>query len=299
MTLKLYIEPGGEAWIDRIVSNIKHTSSTKEECDYIVSRKISWGNTDASFIQGVLNSYAAESKKVLIFLVSDYNEPLDVPQNILFFRTGMYKSHKKQNEYLLPYIEAVSDLINHVPLDALQKRGTQPIIGFCGSIVSHPSRIQYINKLKMSPRIKKNFVLKTEYWGGNPHNNNIVAEFIKNIRESYFTLTTRGTGNWSARFYQVLYLGRVPVLVNTDIVLPFEDRINWRDIIVYCDSPEELNDKIMQFWNTKDIVSAQNACKDIYNRYLSIESWCKIITDEVLIPLKPKTNVSTEQNASE
>ena len=55
----------------------------------------------------------------------------------------------------------------------------------------------------------------------------------------------------------------------------------------------------MQFWNTKDIVSAQNACKDIYNRYLSIESWCKIITDEVLIPLKPKTNVSTEQNASE
>jgi hypothetical protein len=84
----------------------------------------------------------------LVFLISDYNEPLDVPANILFFRTGMYRSHKKPNEYLLPYLAATADLLNHVPLDPLPKRGVNPHVGFCGSITTHPSRLNYINKLK-------------------------------------------------------------------------------------------------------------------------------------------------------
>jgi len=288
MTLKFYIEPSEYTWTDPILSNIPHSLASKENCDFIFSRKISWGDTNATFIQDILNSYAAETKVVLVFLTSDYNEPFDIPPNVLFFRTGMYKSQKKTNEYLLPYIYAKGELLNHIPFDPLAKRGIQPVVGFCGSIASHPSRLKYINKLKMHPGIKKNFILKNEYWGGNPHNPNVVAEFIKNIRDSYFTLSTRGTGNWSARFYQVMYLGRIPVIINTDMALPFEDRIDWGNVIVYCNSENEINDKILQFWNTKDIITAQNVCKDIYNRYLSIEGWCKIITDEVLIPLKPK-----------
>jgi hypothetical protein len=299
MLLKFYVEPDESHWTDIILDNIAHIKISKEDSDFIFSRKLKWGVINYSSIQEVLNSYRDESKRVLIFLISDCNEPFDIPPNVLFFRTGMYKSQKKSNEYLLPYLGAKSDLLNHVPLDPLLKRGVNPHVGFCGSITSHPSRVGYINKLKMHPGIKKSFILKSEYWGGNPHNPNIVAEFVKNIRETYFTLSTRGTGNWSARFYQVMYLGRIPIVINTDLVLPFEDRIDWNNVIVYCNSENELNDKILQFWNTKDIVSAQNTCKDIYNRYLSIEGWCKIITDEVLIPLKPKTDICTEENASE
>jgi hypothetical protein len=293
MSLKLYIEPyGNNNWTEQIVNNIPHIPTTKDDCDYIVSSKLPWGITDSGFIQQVLNSYKNESKNVLLFLTSDYNEPFEVPSNILFFRTGMYKSQKKPNEYLLPYIGAKAELLNHVQMDAMPKRGIHPTVGFCGSIASHPSRLQYINKLKMHPGIKKNFILKNEYWGGNPHNPNIVAEFIKNVRDSYFTLSTRGTGNWSSRFYQVLYLGRIPVFINTDMVLPFEDKINWRDIIVYCDSPNELNDKIIQFWNTKDIQHAQNVCKDVFNNYLSVEGWCRTITNDILVPLKQKASVN-------
>ena len=285
MSLKLYIELPN-IWIESIIQYMPHISSLLEDCDYIVSNKIPWGSTNIQLIQDVLNSYKSIDKKAIVFLVSDHNESFNIPNNVLLFRTGMYKSQQKYNEYLLPYPVTKSDLRNEPPFDPLLKKGLKPIVGFCGSIISHPSRVQYINKLKQIPNIKKNIIIKTEYWGGKPHNIDVIEEFINNIKNSYFTLSTRGTGNWSARFYQVLYLGRIPLVVNTDLVLPFEDRINWRAAIVYCDSENDIENNLKNFWNTKDIVQAQIKCKEIYDTYLDMEKWCKIITEEILITNK-------------
>jgi hypothetical protein len=196
----------------------------------------------------------------------------------------MYKSQKKSNEYLLPYLWGVDDMKGAAPLSPLPKMGVQPIVGFCGSILSHPSRVQSINRLKISPNIRKNFIIKTDYWGGNPGADYLINEFINNIRKTYFTLSTRGTGNWSARFYQVMYLGRIPIVVNTDLVMPFEEKINWSDIIVFCNSENNISDSVQQFWSTCDIVQSQIRCKEIYDSYLSPEAWCRIIYNDILLP---------------
>lgn len=287
MTLKLFIEIGeGIKVTECIVNNIPHIISSSEDCDYIISNKIPWGCASREFIQSVLNSYKNNSKKVLVFMVSDYNDSLDIPTNVILFRTGFYKSQKKYNEYLLPFFAAKSEMNNHPPLSPLPKIGMKPTIGFCGYVISHPSRIELVNKLKLIPNIKRNFKLQNMYWAGNPHNQKVIEDFINNIKDSHITLTPRGTGNWSARFYQVLYLGRIPLLVNTDMILPFEDRINWRDIIVYCESENDIDNNLRNFWNTKDIVQAQIRCKEVYENYLTPEKWCKIITEEILIPNK-------------
>jgi hypothetical protein len=287
MSLQLFIESGEGSGVSQcIFDNIPHILSSVEECDYIISNKIPWGCANPQFIQTVLDSYKNTTKKVLVFLVSDYNEPFDIPSNVIFFRTGFYKSQKKPNEHLFPFFAAKAEIKNHTSLAPLPKISLQPIIGFCGYVVSHPSRLTFINKLKMTPNIKKNLILRNEYWGGNPHNQQVVNEFINNIKNSHFTLTTRGTGNWSARFYQVLYLGRIPLFINTDMMLPFEDRINWRDVIVYCDSENDIGNNLKNFWNTKDIVQAQMRCKEIFDTYLTPEKWSKIITEEILLPNK-------------
>jgi hypothetical protein len=284
--LKLYIEPNIQPWIKYILSFIPHIISELNDCDYIISTKLEWGTINIQLIQDTLNSYIACNKKVLVFLVSDYNDPVNIPNSVLLFRTGLYRSQKKQNEYLLPFLWANSEMKNEPSFLPLIKTSIHPSVGFCGSVISHPSRIQFINRLKLAPNIKKNFILKTEYWGGNQHNDNVIKEFVNNIKSSHFTLSTRGTGNWSARFYQVLSLGRIPVIVDTDIILPFEDRINWQDLIVYCNSENDITPNIRQFWLQKDIIQAQIRCKEIYDTYLSAEKWCKIITEEILIPLK-------------
>jgi hypothetical protein len=287
MLLKLNIEPYGEnKWIEQLVKHIPHIESSIEDCDYIVSTKFSWGVTDSTLIQDVLYSYKDILKKVIIFLVSDYNEPVEIPKNIIFFRTGFYKSKKKSNEYLLPYPGTIADLHNEPSFTPLGKINQYPIVGFCGFIHSHPTRLKFINKLKSIPKIKNNFVIKDQYWGGNPHNINTINDFVNNIKNSHITLCIRGTGNWSARFYQVLYLGRIPLFINSDMMLPFEDKINWKDIIIYCDSIYNMVENIRMFWLTKDIIQAQIKCKEIYDTYLAPEKWCKIITDEILIPNK-------------
>lgn len=284
--LNLYIESSTSTWIEQIVDNIPHIKTSIDECDYIVSTKIGWGCADPTTIQSTIDSYKDYNKKVIIFLVSDFNEPFDMPQNILLFRTGLYRSQKKPNEYLLPFLWAKSEMNNEGAFEPLPKIGLQPKVGFCGSCISHPSRLAYINVLKTTPNIIKNLVLKTEYWGGNPHNPRVINEFLNNIKNTHFTLSTRGTGNWSARFYQVLSLCRIPVIVDTDIVLPFEDKINWNDIVVYCKSKDDIGVNIKQFWVQKDIIQAQQRCKEIYDTYLSPEKWCKIIAEEILEHLK-------------
>jgi hypothetical protein len=192
----------------------------------------------------------------------------------------MYKSKKKPNEYLIPYIWSEDGLDSFPPLI---KRTHQPLVGFCGTHTSHPCRMGHLNRINMAPDIRKKFIIRTDYWAGKPHDKQVIADFVKNIKETYFTVCSRGAGNWSDRFYKVMFLGRIPIVVDTDIVLPFEDRINWRDIIVYCDSENDIANNIRNFWK-KDIVQAQLKIKEIYDTYLKPEKWCKIITDEILIP---------------
>ena len=60
---------------------------------------------------------------------------------------------------------------------------------------------------------------------------------------SPYILCVRGAGNYSARFYEALALGRIPVLVNTDCILPLKDKINWNEHCVWVDD-YELDDII-------------------------------------------------------
>ena len=84
---------------------------------------------------------------------------------------------------------------------------------------------------------------------------------------SHFNICNRGNGNFSMRFYQTLSCGRIPVLLNTDMVLPFSDEIDWESLIVLANTESELVVKLLYYWNNQDIVQMQVKCKDIYSRY--------------------------------
>lgn len=57
-------------------------------------------------------------------------------------------------------------------------------------------------------------------------------EFIASIVDADFVLTPKGDGNYSNRFLETLALGRIPVLVDTDMVLPGEKDIPYEKIMV-------------------------------------------------------------------
>ena len=275
MTLRCYVEPNeNNTWTSSILQYIPHESTSIEDCDYIVSTGIPYGCTNYELIQKVLQSYEMTKKSVLVFLLSDYNEPFIIPSNVLLYRSGMYRSQRKLNEHLIPYVWVEHELQGYQDATPLSKKTFHPSVGFCGSVISHPCRIQHLNQIKKHADMKTNFILRTNHWAGRPHDPEVVQQFVKNIQQTYFTVCSRGAGNWSARFYQVLSLGRIPIVVNTDMVLPLEDIIPWKDIIVLCDTETDLAPAIRRFWNNKDIIQAQRNCKCIYEEYLSPNKWC-------------------------
>lgn len=52
-------------------------------------------------------------------------------------------------------------------------------------------------------------------------------EYLENMAESQFVLCVRGGGNYSLRFYEAMAMGKIPILIDTDCVLPFDKQIDW------------------------------------------------------------------------
>jgi hypothetical protein len=98
-------------------------------------------------------------------------------------------------------------------------------------------------------------------------------EFIQSIVDADFVLSPKGDGNYSNRFIETLSFGRVPVLVDTEVVLPLENEITYSDFVVKVpmnkvkDTPQyirEFYDKLSEEeWRRR-----QEMARETFERYL-------------------------------
>jgi hypothetical protein len=100
------------------------------------------------------------------------------------------------------------------------------------------------------------------------------AEFVQNVVESDYVLAARGDGNWSVRFYEALSLGRIPVVVDTDLVLPYDFLLPWRDLCVWVDRRDvgTIGEQVLAFHerlSDADFVELQHECRRLWEEYLS------------------------------
>lgn len=257
-----------------ILERIKVPIESSSTCKNIISCKPIWGMIDHKEIQNIISSYENMDDKVIyIFLISDNQDEFIIPENVRLYRTSLLRSRQKDNEYLLPYVWGFVGL-EASPL----KKGKFPIVGFCG--LNSIYRQKTLSLFMKNRRIKSNFIIRDKFWGGNPHNQNLIQEFEKNMIESHFNICNRGEGNFAIRFYQTLSCGRIPILLNTDIILPFEDKIKWRKIIIIADTEEKLVKKTLKYWNKKNIVKKQIKCKKIYDEYFANSKFFDIILNK-------------------
>ena len=52
-------------------------------------------------------------------------------------------------------------------------------------------------------------------------------QYVDSVFNNSYSLCIRGAGNWSYRFFEALSAGRIPVMIDTDCMLPLEDEIDW------------------------------------------------------------------------
>ena len=103
-------------------------------------------------------------------------------------------------------------------------------------------------------------------------------EFIQNILDSDYTLCVRGGGNFSVRFYETLALGRIPIFVNTDCILPFDNRIDYRQYCVWVEEHEisHIGEKVLDFHrslSSAQFIELQKACSELWRDWLSMDGF--------------------------
>ena len=112
-------------------------------------------------------------------------------------------------------------------------------------------------------------------------------EFVASVSEHRIqmvkgTFCPRGTGNFSIRFYEAICLGRIPVILNTDIILPFAKYIPWNELCVISQASECMADDICNFAKKYDVIDVQKKLKEIYLTYFDSQKIAQYLFDDFI-----------------
>lgn len=192
------------------------------------------------------------------------------------FQASAYRSRRTTSNHAIPaFIE--DPLAERGGEIEFRNGGNRAVVGFCGqagaSLARHAVRLAR-NKLRRarwrlgrerweppplehtwfrqrvldafahSPAIETRFVLRAKYRAGvhtdrrNDASDRARREFLDNVLGTDYTVSMRGGGNFSVRFYEALAMGRIPAFIDTDCVLPFQDQLDWRQYTAWIDEAD-------------------------------------------------------------
>jgi hypothetical protein len=217
------------------------------------------------------------SQNYFLYFETDNNSPIcDIPDNVILYRTSNSNDTIHKNERILPvlYVQNPEYNINNNNILPIKKRD-KPFISFCGYIMSNKKRLTELEYLKKNNLLNCNFIYKKTFRGGTRN------ELIENMKNSEFCFCPVGNGNFSIRFYECLFIGRIPIIL-IDHQLPFTKFIDWKNFIVIANTIEELPEKINNFWKENNIYEKQIECKKLFEKYFNIDNCLEYLYKNIL-----------------
>jgi hypothetical protein len=214
-------------------------------------------------------------KKLIVFFNDDSDINLNYRNNIIIFRTSFYKSTQRMTEFALPAWSMDYGCF------APKQWNNIPTIGFCGQVYPLEIRKMALDILEQSKNINCNFIRRNNFWGGWIHKGRekttgqqVRQEFLNNIQNSDYILCARGGGNFSYRLYETMMCGRIPVLINTDCVLPFDFLLEWKKLFIIVDQNEigDIANIIIDYhkkMTNTDFIKKQKEMREVWESWLS------------------------------
>ena len=208
--------------------------------------------------------------------------------SITYFRMSGFKSYLDKNNKGFPATLSDRYKLYYKSNESkFRKKRKKPTVGFCGHATK--SRIEYfkqaskylfenikrffdknqykkyevffqsgyirykiLKEIEKDKNLNDNFLYREKYRGGAITKEDLeitTLEYYDNIKNSDYVICIRGSGNFSIRLYETLMMGRVPVFINTNCLLPFEELINWRDHCIWIEWADisEISNTIKKF----------------------------------------------------
>ncbi|RYX87270.1 hypothetical protein EON73_01720 [bacterium] len=209
------------------------------------------------------------NKKIILFYYYDPIKKIDIP-NAIIFRTSLLKSTKNKNEFAMPaYGDDLRSKKKIADTDLYLLKTAMPSVGFRGQSapIKLPVKLQLKRKFNQVLKgigirkqlnlhynfgylarrdaiiscinnldIQTDISLTTIEQSWDPVNGKL--PFVNNVFDNQYNICVSGHGNYSFRLYEILSAGRIPVFINTDCVLPFEEFIDWKKHVVYIEEKD-------------------------------------------------------------
>ena len=263
----------------------------------------------------LIKSAQSYNREVWSVNLGDFGVTLPSYDNLIVFRMGGYRDKLPSNHIGMPvFISPPEKLFPELSL-YLNNYEEIPTVGFCGhadnSLINRIKSIfkilikntlrtfgfnkqdkepylyapylrnEILQNLSKSNLLSKNFILRQKYRAGastKTERYHTQVEFYNNIKDSDYTLCMRGAGNFSVRFYEVLAMGRIPLYVETNGLLPLEDTVDWKSHVVWVDYKNRENiASILKHFHEgltdKTFKKLQESNRQLFNEKLSVEGF--------------------------
>ncbi|MDB4990180.1 MAG: Exostosin family protein [Myxococcaceae bacterium] len=246
----------------------------------------------------VINAARARGLPLIFIKTGDLPSAVEVPYGVVY-RHSIFGNDRLPCERAMPAFceDMLSEHGGTVPI---APKSTRPSVGFCGYVSNRPMRLAYrlmgrqrkadgldlrarlLELLQKSVGVDCEFVRNDRFLGGRDGVGNadasvaakVRSDFVQSVLGSNYTLSVRGAGNFSYRFYEVLSAGRVPLYLNTDGVLPYHDEVDWKKHCVWIEEDEihRVGEKLVEFHqNTSDeeFAQLQTRNRQLWESYLT------------------------------
>lgn len=259
---------------------------TETDCNYYVFTSLDNSiSSKKNELKPFIEKAIANNKKVLFFGQGDIENGY-IPSSVGFnFKNNLFRPIKKRNEFSLTSLSR--DRVPNVSFTP----NINSSIGFCGAD-NRGHRHFYLHILKNS-KFQTDFIIKNgAQWGTDPIHDSLSkteieqiqqqskVTFNNNLLNNMFTFCMAGWGNYSYRFCQAICSGRIPILVNTNCVLPYEEIFDYKNHIVFSHPNENIADNIDKFLNGKtpaDLINIQQNLYTFGNNYLTPDGFFRNI----------------------
>lgn len=296
---------------------------TIEEADvYFIPKPIDSYSTQA--LEAINTLCKAHNIKGYGYISGDYGQAHPEFSELTYFRLGGFRSQLSENYRGLPVVNSDRVRIHYNSSEIeVRTKGEKPVVGFCGyahaslknqmrwssrflyentkRFLQNPRRKDYeplfsapneraylMRRLEQSERVTTHFIYRKEYRAGattEASRKKTTAEYYENIIQSDYVLCVRGAGNFSIRLYETLMMGRIPIFVDTDCLLPFPEHIDWKKYMIWVPWKNRKNiaDIVADFHaklTDEEFKTLQKQCRKLWKEQLSVGQMLRYIRSE-------------------
>jgi len=268
-------------------------------------------------IQDFIDLQSKDGRRTVLLLAHDNDRPMSkwLNGNPIVFRYSMSRVFEYTDEFIIPpkvdSFRETFDFMNVLPWNIMPKISFMGWSAFVGwsehleqqqlvasrkrsleSDVKEPTfvfptpinigvilRKRAMDIIQNDPRIECNFFVNDRYFYQHDQSTqtNKRDKYMESIRDTHYVLTIRGSGNYSIRLFETLAAGRIPVMIDSNQHLPFEDLVPWKELGVWVpfEKFEKISDYICEYHDSvgdRGYQTATDRVSQIFEKFLSREA---------------------------